>query len=270
MLMMNTITMLGTGSAFPRNFYHSCFLLSDGRDCLLVDGGGGMEVLRCLDRAGMDLCDLHDMFVTHVHTDHIFGAVWVIRRLVQFSLEGSYHGSLRVWANAQVTEALRTICRLTLLPAYYERMAQMVEFHTVAPADEFCVGGMRLRVIDSCSRGCEQSGFIATMPDGQTLAALGDESLTESNLDAVRGVDNLICGAFCCYADREIFRPYEKHHHTVVDVARRAARAGVGHLILCHCEDCAPEDRAERYAAEAACEFDGKVTTPVDGEIICF
>ncbi|MDE7387638.1 MAG: MBL fold metallo-hydrolase [Muribaculaceae bacterium] len=267
---MNTITMLGTGSAFPRNFYHSCFLLSDGSDSLLVDGGGGMEVLRRLDRVGMDLCDLHDMFVTHVHTDHIFGAVWVIRRLVQFSLESRYDGPLRVWANAQVTEALRIICRLTLLPAYHERMEQVVEFRTVVPDDEFSVGGMRLRVIDSCSRGCEQSGFIATMPDGQTLAFLGDESLTERNLDTVSGVGHLICGAYCSYADREIFRPYEKHHHTVADVAHRAAMAGVGHLILCHCEDHSPDDRAERYAAEAAEEYAGKVTTPVDGEIICF
>lgn len=267
---MNTITMLGTGSAFPQNSYHSCFLLSDSESHLLIDGGGGMEVLRRIEAAGLPLRSLHHMFVTHVHTDHIFGAVWVIRRLVQFSLEDSYSGPLHVYANSEVIEALRTICRLTLLPAYRERMERVVEFHTVSPGDIFSVGAMRLRVIDSCSRGCTQSGLIATMPDGQTVATLGDESLTDANLPAVAGVNHLLCGAFCSYADRHIFHPYEKHHHTVADVARRAERAGVGHLILCHCEDTHPEGRAERYAAEAVPLLRARVTTPLDGETISF
>ena len=125
--MENEIIMLGTGSAFPNNFYHSCFLLKSGPDTILVDGGGGMEILRRIESAGQSLRGLHHIFVSHVHTDHIFGAVWVIRRLIQFSLEDTYSGPLEVYCNSEVTAALLTICRLTLLPAYFERMQQIVK-----------------------------------------------------------------------------------------------------------------------------------------------
>lgn len=262
---MNTrLTMLGTGSAFPSQSYHTCFLLRCGDSALLADGGGGMEILQRLSRAKMPLEQLRHIFVSHVHTDHIFGVVWVIRRIVQMSLEDRYQGTLTVYGNAQVTDAMRTICRLTLLPAYFERMERIVELHTVAPGDEVAVGPMSIRFVDACSRGCDQTGFVATLPGGMTLGFLGDESLTERNRLAVAGVDYLLCGAYCSFADREIFRPYEKHHHTVRDVAAEAAAAGVGTLVLCHCEDRHPEGRASRYAAEAAEFFDRPVLTPLD------
>ena len=35
------ITMLGTGSALVTECYNTCFVLSDGDEHFLVDGGGG-------------------------------------------------------------------------------------------------------------------------------------------------------------------------------------------------------------------------------------
>lgn len=270
---MNSLTMLGTGSAFPTRSYHSCFLLSDGTATLLTDGGGGMELLDRIKQAGSEITAIDALFVTHVHTDHIFGIVWLIRRLTQFALEESRAGilpaatprqKLPVYGNAEVIHALREICRLTFLPAYFNKMNEIIDFRTVEAGSEFSVGQMQFRVIDCCSRGCDQSGFIATMPDGVTLACLGDESLTDRNGPTVEAVDWLLCGAYCSFADREIFRPYEKHHHTVADVARMASRFNVGNLIICHCEDRDLANRAARYAAEAAEFFSGQVITPLD------
>lgn len=268
--MDNEIIMLGTGSAFPQHFYHSCFLLRSLHDTILVDGGGGMEVLRRIEEAGTPLRHLHHMFVSHVHTDHIFGAVWVIRRLIQFSLEGTYDGVFTVYANSEVTNAIMTICKLTLLPQYFERMQQMTKIVTVNDGQTLTIGpNMNLRFIDSKSNGCLQYGFIATLHGGTRVAFLGDESLTDRNRESVSGVDHLICGAYCSYADRDIFHPYEKHHHTVRDVAAMAAIAKVKNLILCHCEDRAPALRQEHYRAEASEMFNGTVKVPVDMEKIC-
>lgn len=267
-MISNRLTMLGTGSAFPTQSYHSCFLLQSGKDTLLADGGGGMEILHRLDQAGMSPASLHHMFVSHVHTDHIFGAVWVIRRVLQLSLENSYEGTFQVLGNAEVTAAIQTICRLTLLPAYTERMQSVISLTTVSPGDTARIGSISLQFIDACSRGCTQTGFVATLPDGVTFGFLGDESLTGRNLQQVSGIDYLVCGAYCSYADRDIFHPYEKHHHTVRDVAREAAEAGVGCLILCHCEDRDPESRPLLYATEASEFFRGPVMTPADMEVI--
>lgn len=260
--------MLGTGSAFPAHAYHSCFLLRIGEERLLVDAGGGMEILRRIEQSGTHLSELQHMFVSHVHTDHIFGAVWIIRRLTQFRLEGKYQGRFTVYGNAEVISAIRQICELTLLPAYRECMASFVDFITVTDGQTLNIGEINLKFIDVHSRGCTQFGFLATLPDHTTLAFLGDESLTERNYRAVSDVDYLISGAYCCYADREIFKPYEKHHHTVRDVAGLAQTAGAKNLILVHCEDHDPDRRQQRYQAEAAELFGGSVRVPLDMEKI--
>lgn len=58
-------------------------VLSDEYGHFLVDGGGGNTVLSQLKKAGIDLMDVHEIFVTHKHVDHIMGIVWVIRIICQ-------------------------------------------------------------------------------------------------------------------------------------------------------------------------------------------
>ena len=74
--------------------------------------------------------------------------------------------------------------------------------------------------------------------------------------------------AFCLYEDRERFRPYEKHHSTVLDAARMAESLHVRNLILYHTEDRTLESRKERYTIEAQQKFTGKVWVPDDLERI--
>lgn len=76
---MNQIIMLGTGNATVTQCYNTCFLLETSTTRLLVDAGGGNGVLRQLQRAGVAIRDLHHLFVTHAHTDHVLGVIWVIR-----------------------------------------------------------------------------------------------------------------------------------------------------------------------------------------------
>ena len=78
------LLMLGTGSAAVTNCYNTCFALiaDDGRP-MLVDAGGGNGILKQLERAALPLVDIHDMFITHTHTDHILGAVWIVRMVAQ-------------------------------------------------------------------------------------------------------------------------------------------------------------------------------------------
>ena len=74
--------------------------------------------------------------------------------------------------------------------------------------------------------------------------------------------------AFCLYEDRERFRPYEKHHSTVMDAARDAERLHVKNLILYHTEDKTLDTRRERYTAEAKTVFSGNVVVPDDLDVI--
>ena len=84
------LTMLGTGNALVTECYNTCFVLSDEYGHFLVDGGGGNTVLSQLKKAGIDLMDVHEIFVTHKHVDHIMGIVWVIRIICQNMKKGTY------------------------------------------------------------------------------------------------------------------------------------------------------------------------------------
>ena len=64
--------MLGTGNALVTRCYNTCFTLhGEGGALLLVDAGGGNGILTQLERAGIPYDSIHDLFVTHAHTDHL-------------------------------------------------------------------------------------------------------------------------------------------------------------------------------------------------------
>lgn len=73
---MNKITMLGTGNATVTHIYNTCFTLQTSTTLLLVDAGGGNGILTQLRKADIQIADIHHLFVTHSHTDHVLGVIW--------------------------------------------------------------------------------------------------------------------------------------------------------------------------------------------------
>ena len=106
--------MLGTGNAGVTRCYNTCFAIRTAENVLLVDAGGGNGILVQLEKAGIAIERIHDMFVTHAHTDHILGAVWVIRMVAQQMQSGKYAGGFRVYGHDKVLQVLDWICRMTL------------------------------------------------------------------------------------------------------------------------------------------------------------
>lgn len=264
------IVMLGTGSAFPRHSYNTCFILRDRSFTMLVDAGGGIEILSKLQDVAVEPDDIDYMFVSHVHTDHILGAVWVIRSIINRLNyhDGDSHRRLRFFGNADVIETLLTICRMTLLKSNYDRIKDAVEFITVAADDEWHIGDAVIRFFDVGAANVCQTGFTLILPSGRRVVCLGDEAVTRCNMHYACGASWLLCGAYCRYADRDTFHPYEKHHFTVRDVAILAAEAGVNNLVMYHSEDVTGDRRRELYAAEAAEFYHGNIYVPYDGDVI--
>ena len=83
--------MLGTGNALATRCYNTCFTLHGEKGVLLVDAGGGNGILTQLEKVGIMREDISDLFVTHAHTDHLLGCIWIMRLALQFRY------SLRVW-----------------------------------------------------------------------------------------------------------------------------------------------------------------------------
>ena len=80
---MEELYVFGTGNAQATRCYNTCFAIKDGDEYFMVDAGGGNGILRILEDMDVDLCHIHSIFVTHEHTDHILGIVWMVRMVLQ-------------------------------------------------------------------------------------------------------------------------------------------------------------------------------------------
>ena len=268
---MNQITMLGTGNATVSQIYNTCFVLQTSSTLMLVDAGGGNGILSQLKKANVLISDIHHLFVTHAHTDHVLGVIWVIRMVAQCK---GYEGLLHVYGNDKVMKVIKTIIDMILAKKQLAKVAERVVFHQLEDGDCFEVGDMKLECFDIQSTKEKQFGFRAELPSSDesdkplVLACLGDEPYNEQNRRYIVGADWMMCEAFCLYADRDTFKPYEKCHSTALDAGKLAEELGVKNLILYHTEEKTLANRKENYTREAAENFKGRIFVPDDLEVI--
>ena len=74
--------------------------------------------------------------------------------------------------------------------------------------------------------------------------------------------------AFCLYSQRDVFKPYEKHHSTVKDACVTAGELEVPNLVLYHTEDRNLAHRKRLYTEEGRAYYSGNLFVPEDLE--CF
>ena len=266
------ITMLGTGNATVSQIYNTCFVLQTPSTLMLVDAGGGNGILAQLKKVNVQISDIHHLFVTHAHTDHVLGVIWVIRMVAQCK---GYEGLLHVYGNDKVMKVIKTIIDMILAKKQLAKVAEWVVFHQLEDGDCFEVGDMKLECFDIQSTKEKQFGFRAELPSSSdesdkplVLACLGDEPYNEQNRRYIVGADWMMCEAFCLYADRDTFKPYEKCHSTALDAGKLAEELGVKNLILYHTEEKTLANRKENYTREAAENFKGRIFVPDDLEVI--
>lgn len=266
------ITMLGTGNATVSQIYNTCFLLQTPGSLMLVDAGGGNGILAQLKKVNVQISDIHHLFVTHAHTDHVLGVIWVIRMVAQCK---GYEGLMHVYGNDKVMKIIKTIIDMILAKKQLAKVAERVVFHQLEDGDCFEVGDMKLECFDIQSTKEKQFGFRAELPSSSdesdkplVLACLGDEPYNEQNRRYIVGADWMMCEAFCLYADRDTFKPYEKCHSTALDAGKLAEELGVKNLILYHTEEKTLANRKENYTREAAENFKGRIFVPDDLEVI--
>jgi len=259
--------MLGTGNALATRCYNTCFYLRTPQGGLLVDGGGGNGIFRQLRRAEIPLEAVCHIFITHCHLDHLLGVVWLVRRIAAMRYYGRHPG-LTIHCHDEAHQALLTISRLTMPEKIMQALGGDIVIDELADGGHFSIGEMQFTCFDIGSTKAKQLGFTVELPEGGRFTCLGDEPYNERNEAMVRGSRWLLCEAFCLNKEQHQFRPYEKHHSTVLDAARAAQQLGVEHLVLYHTEDTHLSTRRITYGAEAAQVFQGHVHVPDDIETI--
>lgn len=266
------LTMLGTGNANVLDYYNTCFVLSDknpeGDAHFLVDGGGGNRILKVLKDAGIGLRDIHDLFVTHEHIDHILGVIWLIRMIGQKMNKGQYKGKLRIYCHKELEDKLRTIAEMTIQKKVCRNFGEKILFEVVAPGETREIIGCPVTFFDIASTKAKQFGFTMRLPDGRKLTCAGDEPYREEERQYVEGSDWLLHEAFCLHREAELFNPYEKHHSTVKEACELAENFGIPNLLLYHTEESHGLERERLYLEEGAKYYHGRLYVPDDLEML--
>ena len=69
------LVFLGTGSAFTLEYFQSNMLVEEGEERLLIDCGG--DIRHSLAAQSLSALDITDVYVSHLHSDHIGGLEWL-------------------------------------------------------------------------------------------------------------------------------------------------------------------------------------------------
>ena len=265
---MTRIRILGTGNAQATNCYNTCLTIENEEGILLVDAGGGNGILKILEDQNIPLSSIHDIFVTHAHTDHIFGVIWLIRRIGETMAKGKYEGNLTIYCHKELADLIEYISRSILTKKVISFIGERIIFSVHESGDKRRIIGNDFTVFDIGSTKARQFGFCMEYDDGKRFVCCGDEPYNPCEEQYARGCDWLLHEAFCLHAQADVFHPYEKHHSTVRDACMLASELGAKNLLLYHTEDRNLADRRRLYTEEGVRYYSGGLYVPDDLDVI--
>lgn len=170
--MSEKLHVLGTGNALVTRCYNTCFYLEWPEGGLLVDCGGGNGILRQMEDAGLGVEGVHHLFLTHAHTDHLLGAVWLVRMAATAMRKGSYEGTLTIHCHPTLEQALRTFCTITLQKKFTDFFDERILFLPIKDGESRDIAGRTFTFFDIHSTKMQQFAFTARMDCGK-LAFMG-------------------------------------------------------------------------------------------------
>ena len=233
-----------------------------------MDTGGGNGIMTQLEKAGIPMESIHEIFMSHEHTDHLLGLIWLIRMIATKMKKGQYEGNLNIYCHADLKEIILTITRLTVQAKFFNMIGERIFIHPVEDNEERDILGYHVTFFDIHSTKAKQFGFTMNLKNGKKFTFLGDEPYQEHEEVYAKDADWLLHEAFCLYADRDKYKPYEKHHTTVKEACENGEKLGAKNLILYHTEDKNLANRRELYTAEGSLYYHGNLIVPDDLERI--
>ena len=248
---MEKLLVLGTGNAGATRCYNTCFILHDGKEPLLVDAGGGNAIITQLERAGIRPADIHHAFLTHCHTDHLFGMIWMIRSVAQNIRGGSYEGTFTLYCHDELAGVVHSVADMTLPASMTQYIGDRIHIVPVEDGEErpfgsyqatfFDIGSTKAKTVWSprwpftAAKSSPASATNPVRPEaGNTLRAAAG-SLNPGFLP--------LCGPRPLQALREA-------PPAVREAANGGMEPGVENLVLWHTEDTRLAERKTLYTAE--------------------
>jgi ribonuclease Z len=261
------IRLLGTGAAANEGRHQACVLVGWGDAAdegpILLDTGGGLDVVRQLVAAGSSPTAVRDIFVSHQHLDHVGGLepllLWSVIRTLR-ERGGPPKEETRVYAEPRVLSAVERVfdAVVTAAPRLFGgklRLAPVTDGGVVELRR-----GARLTtfLVDHLPVGGGAMGCLLEL-GGVRVVYSGDTRPTPRLIEVAQNADLLVheAGGLDAHA-AEVRR---LGHSTAGDAGRAAKAAGVARLVLTHLPS---EALAEPMLAEARAAFGGPVEVAHD------
>jgi ribonuclease Z len=254
---MAEILFLGTGGALAtRERDNTAFLLRAGPRAALVDCPG--SIVQKVLRAGARPEDITDLFITHVHPDHVYGLPSLVHG---FMLRESV---LRVFGSAETVDFCGRL--LDLFGLRRAKYRTRVELAALAPGEAVLVSeglevtGLRVRHHPS------SLAFEFRLPEAACrIIFSGDTALDPALFERAREAD-ILCHD--CGGPARFFEQYPAlatRHTSARDLGTWSERAAVRTLVPCHflAELGFPVAEAE---AEVRSGYSGRLVLPADLE----
>ncbi len=264
---MTKITMLGTGNGGTIDLYNTCFAIQNKEGVFLIDTGGSIEIIKRLKQANIKLYEIKNIFISHSHTDHILGLIWMFKKMSRLAMHGEINQKINIYCNEIVCEAIKGVSSYILPPVLMEAIYNITNFVVLNDCDKYTINGVEYEFFDILAKGTMQFGFECMLDDNRFIF-LGDETLNPKLNDRIKGADYVTHEAFCLDREEKIFHAYEKNHSTALSAAKTMNELDVKNLVLYHTEESHGNDRKKLYLEEAQSVFDGNVIVPDDLEEI--
>lgn len=269
------LTMLGTGSPRPdmERSGPAQVLTIDGTP-ILIDCGEGTSTQ--LLKAGIPLESINHLFITHLHSDHLFG-------YAQFLIGGQGNGRREF-----------TIIGPVGMKKYHERILQLYEedLNYRLSLGRSPKGLMDVNIIEIEEPGKIEANIPAQVTcarmihnvttygfrfqiGGKVVVISGDTAPTPNIVELAKDADILVQDAALTTTSvytkgsnaefSKVFENLKKEHCTPVQCAETAQEAGVKKLVLTHF---LPKADGKEAYEEASAVFGGEVIVPDDLQVV--
>lgn len=263
------LIILGTGHGTATECYNTCFTISQGDEHFLVDAGGGNGILKQLKLAEISSENLIGMFVSHTHTDHIMGAIWIIRIIARKYLVLNYEKPFYIYGNDEVIKAIRQVCGAVLPGKFNELFDDKIKLIEVDTGDTLEVFGKETIFFDINAKKVKQTGFCMWLNEEEKFTFIGDEVCQEPTEKYIENSKWLFADAYMAGKEAEEYEPIKRHHHSTVKfVANLCQKLNVKNVILSHTIDTNLKNRKQTFTQDAKKYFEGNVYVPDDLEVI--
>lgn len=259
---------IGTGTATVSKYINTSCVFEEKDHLFLVDGTGGSDILHAFDTMNLDWKKLHHAFLSHEHTDHFLGMIWVVRMIAEFLELDEYEGDFYLYGHAEVLEKILHVCRMILKKRSQAFLETRIHFVPVEDHEKKHILNYDFTFFDIGSTKAKQFGFLMEYDDGKKLVFAGDEPLNTNGKKYSEEADWLLSEAFCLFDEEPKFHAYQYQHQTVKEASIIAEEVHVKNLLIWHTEDGTYGKRKELYTAEAKKFYTGNVLVPNDGEVL--